>query len=339
MKIAVDVMGTDFGPQPIIEGSIAAAKKYPCGIVLVGDEKKIKDILAKQLSVPDNIEIRHASQVIEMCEQPSEALRKKKDASVVVASRLVKEKKCAAAVCPASTGAAVASALLTIGRIPGVERAAIATPIPSLSGTTILLDSGANVDSKPRHLVQAAVMGFWYAKLVLGIEKPRVGLLNVGEEESKGNEQTKATFPLLKGRKDIHFIGNVEGRDLNNGNVDVMVCDGFVGNIALKLSEGLASSMLEFIREAIMEAGWAAKLGAVLLKPAFRILKKKVDPATCGGAPLLGVDGGFIICHGSSGPLAIENAIRVALEFVQRDVVNRIRESLEREEITENDKD
>lgn len=332
MKIAVDVMGTDLGPKPIIEGAVSAARKYPCTVVLVGNETEIQEVLSQQPNCPKNIEVRHASQVIEMCESPSDALRRKKDASVVVASRLVKEKYCEAAICPANTGAAVASALLVIGRIPGVERAAIATPIPSMSGTTVLLDSGANVDSKPRHLLQAAVMGSLYAKLILGVQTPRVGLLNVGEEESKGNEQAKTTFPLLKGQKDIHFIGNVEGRDLTNGTVDVMVCDGFVGNIALKLTEGLASTMIHFIREAIMEAGFFAKLGALLLKPAFRILKKRVDPAVFGGAPLLGVDGGFIICHGSSGAIAIENAVRVAVEFVQQDVVKRICESLEREE-------
>ena len=339
MKIAVDVMGTDFGPKPIIEGAVSAARKYPCTVVLVGDQEAIQKVLNEQPNCPANIEIQHASQVIEMSESPSDALRKKKDASVVVASRLVKEKYCEAAICPANTGAAVASALLVIGRIPGVDRAAIATPIPNIKGTTVLLDSGANVDSKPKHLVQAAVMGSWYAKLVLGMQEPRVGLLNVGEEESKGNEQTKATFPFLQARKDIRFIGNVEGRDLTNGTVDVMVCDGFVGNIALKLSEGLASAMIQFIREAIMEAGLFAKLGALLLKPAFRILRKRVDPAAFGGAPLLGVNGGFIICHGSSGALAIENAVRVAVEFVQQDVVNKIRESLEREDMEDHDKE
>jgi fatty acid/phospholipid synthesis protein PlsX len=339
MRVAVDVMGTDRGPAPIVAGAIAAARKHSCTVVLVGDESEIRMLVEKEMNCPPNIEIHHASQVVEMCESPSEALRKKKDSSVAVASRLVKEKYCEVAICPGSTGAAVASALLIIGRIPGVDRAAIATPIPNLTGTTVLMDSGANVDSKPRHLVQAAVMGSWYAKLILGVEEPRVGLLNVGEEESKGNEQTKATFPLLKKRTDIHFVGNVEGRDLNNGEVDVMICDGFVGNIALKLSEGLASAMLQFLRAAVMEAGIIAKLGAVLLKPAVRILKKRVDPSVYGGAPLLGVNGGFIICHGSSDAVAIENAVRVAVDFAQKDVVNRIRESLEREGIEENDKD
>lgn len=337
MKVAVDVMGTDYGPEPIVLGAIAAARKYPCTVVLVGNETEISAILDIVENRPPNLEICHASEVIGMDESPGEALRKKKDASVLVASKLVKEKICEAAICPGNTGAAVASALLKIGRIPGVERAAIATPIPNLTGTTILLDSGANVDSKPRHLVQAAVMGSLYAKLILEIKKPRVGLLNVGEEESKGNEQAKTTFPLLKNRDDIHFIGNVEGRDLNNGTVDVMVCDGFVGNIALKLSEGLAKSMFEFIREAVEEAGLFSKMGAWLMRPALRKLKKKVDPAACGGAPLLGVDGGFIICHGSSGAWAIENAVRVAVDFIEKDVLHQIRESLEREETRKDD--
>lgn len=332
MKIAIDVMGTDYGPEPIVLGALAASKKYSSTLVLVGDEVQIREIIKKQPGVYPNVEVRHASEVIEMCDSPSEGLRKKKDSSVVVASRLVKEKYCEAAVCPGSTGAAVAAALLIIGRIPGVERAAIATPIPSNSGTTVLLDSGANVDSKPRHLLQAAMMGSLYAQLIFGIQSPRVGLLNVGEEESKGNEQTKATFPLLKSCKEIHFIGNVEGRDLTNGSVDVMVCDGFIGNIALKLGEGLASFVFQLIRDGISNAGILSKLGALLLKPAFKLIKKRIDPAEYGGAPLLGVDGGFIICHGSSGAYAIENAIRVAIEFVERDIVKQIRESLEREE-------
>ena len=331
MKIAIDVMGTDLGPEPIVLGALAASKKYPCTLVLVGDEVQIQEIIKRHPGNYPTIEVYHASEVIEMCDSPSEGLRKKKDSSVVVASRLVKEKHCAAAVCPGSTGAAVAAALLIIGRIPGVERAAIATPIPNVSGTTVLLDSGANVDSKPRHLLQAAMMGSLYAQLIFGVSSPRVGLLNVGEEESKGNEQTKATFPLLSSCREIRFIGNVEGRDLSNGSVDVMVCDGFIGNIALKLGEGLASFMLQLIRDGISNAGFMSKIGALLLKPAFKLVKKRIDPAEYGGAPLLGVDGGFIICHGSSGAYAIENAIRVAVEFVEQDVVKKIRESLERE--------
>ena len=336
MKIAIDVMGTDHGPEPIIAGALAGAKKYPCEVILVGNEEVIQAILDKKGVTALNVTVQHASQVIEMSESPSDGLRKKKDSSIVVASRLVKDGVCDVVISPGSTGAAVAAALLIIGRIPGVERAAIATPIPNLTGTTVLLDSGANVDSKPRHLLQSAIMGSLYARLILGIENPRTGLLNVGEEESKGNEQTKATFPLLKEARGIQFIGNVEGRDLTNGKVDVMVCDGFVGNIALKLGEGLASTMMQFIKDAIMASGLFAKMGAWLLIPVFRKIKKKVDPAECGGAPLLGVNGGFIICHGSSGELAIENAVRVAVDMVEKNVVQRIRESLEREDAEKN---
>lgn len=333
MKIAVDAMGGDYAPDEIVLGAIQAVKEYDIDVVLVGDENIIGPILIKQGSDSlSRLSIIHAGQVIEMCEQPGAAVRKKKDASIVVATRLVKEKQCDAVVAAGSTGAAVAAAMFGLGRIKGVERTAIATPIPNLTGTTILLDSGANVDSKPKNLVQSAVMGSIYGEYVLGIQSPRVGLLNIGEEESKGNEQALATFPLLKKLKTINFIGNVEGRDIANGTVDVVVCDGFVGNVVLKWGEGLSSAIMQLIKEAINKKGILTKLAALAVLPALKELKKKLDYAEYGGAPLLGVDGGFIICHGSSKAKAIKNAIRVARDLVDQRVIDHIRETIAKEE-------
>jgi len=332
MKVAVDAMGSDYAPREIVLGAIQAAKEYNCEIVLVGDQTQIEPILAEFGNWSGlGISIHHASEIIEMHEHPSVAVRKKKDASVVVATRLVKEGVCDAVVSAGSTGAAVATALFGLGRIKGVERPTIATPIPNLTGTTVLLDSGANVDSKPKHLVQSAVMGSIYAQYILHVNHPRVGLLNIGEEETKGNEQSLATYPLLKELKTIQFIGNVEGRDIPNGTVDVVVCDGFVGNVVLKLGEGLSSAIMHLIKEAIKNSGILTKLASLMVLPALKSLKNKLDYAEYGGAPLLGVNGCFIICHGSSKAKAIKNAIRVANEFTQNKVVEHIRENIAQE--------
>lgn len=337
MKVAIDVMGGDFAPEEIILGSFEAAKEYKCEIVLVGDETKIIPVLAQCANWEKNgLRIHHTSQVIEMTEHPGAAIRKKKDASVIVATRLVKQGDCDVAISAGSTGAAVAAALFGLGRIKGIERPAIPTPLPNLTGTTVLLDSGANVDSKPRNLVQNAIMGSIYAEYVLGIKKPRVGLLNIGEEETKGNEQVLDTFPLLKKLETIRFIGNVEGRDIPKGTVDVVVCDGFVGNIVLKTVEGFASAIMQLLKEAIHNAGFLAKLASLMLLPAFKGLREKLDDANIGGAPLLGVDGGLIICHGSSKAKAIKNAIRVAKEFSENRVVEHIRENIAREGVITN---
>lgn len=332
MKVAVDAMGSDYAPKEIVLGAVQAAKEYQCEIVLVGDQTQIKKELD---SIRDweklNISIHHAGEIIEMHEHPGAAVRKKKDASVVVATRLVKGGICDAVVSAGSTGAAVASALFGLGRIKGVERPTIATPIPNLTGVTILLDSGANVDSKPKHLVQSAVMGSIYAQYILHVNHPRVGLLNIGEEETKGNEQALATYPLLKQLQSIHFIGNVEGRDIPKGTVDVVVCDGFVGNVVLKLGEGLSSAIMQLIKDAVKNSGILTKLASLMVLPALKSLKNKLDYAEYGGAPLLGVDGCFIICHGSSKAKAIKNAIRVANEFTQNKVVEHIRENIAQE--------
>ncbi len=325
MKIAVDVMGTDYGPRELVLGAVNAVKAYGCEIVLVGDEKIIRDLLA-EYNAADNsrITIRHAGEVIAMNEHPAIAVKSKKDASIVVAARLLRNKECDALVSSGSTGAAVAAALFGVGRIKGVERPAIATPIPSLIGTTVVLDSGAKVDAKPEHMAQSAIMGAVYAEKILKISAPRVGLLNIGEEETKGNEQALAAYPLLKETGTINFIGNVEGRDINKGTVDVVVCDGFVGNVVLKFGEGLAGAIMTLVKEAILSGGLLAKLGGLLIKPALKKLKKRLDPAEYGGALLLGIRAPFIICHGSSKAKAITNAVRVAMDFAEQDVVSII---------------
>ena len=335
MRIAVDAMGGDYAPEEIVLGAIQAVRELNVEVTLVGDGNAIQPLLVKhQGDSLGRLKLIHATQVIEMCEQPGVAVRKKKDASIVVATRLVKEGHCDAVVAAGSTGAAVAAAMFGLGRIRGVGRPTIATPIPNLTGTTILLDSGANVDSKSRHLVESAVMGSIYAQYVLAIQRPRVGLLNIGEEESKGNEQALATYPLLKQLKTIHFVGNVEGRDIQKGTVDVVVCDGFVGNVVLKFGEGLASAIMQLIKDAIKNSGFLAKLASLAIIPALQGLKQKLDYAEYGGAPLLGVDGGFIICHGSSKAKAIKNAIRAANDIAEQKVVDHIRETIAKEEIT-----
>lgn len=332
VKIALDAMGGDYAPEKIVLGAIEAVKQYHCDVVLVGDEQKIKKVLADNnaLNHPRLI-VHHASEVIEMDEHPGAAVRRKKDASVVVATRLVREGECSAVVSAGSTGAAVAAALFGLGRLKGIERPAIATPMPTLHGATVLLDSGANVDSKPRHLLQSAIMGSIYAEYVLNIKRPKVGLLNIGEEETKGNEQVLTALPLLKGLHTINFIGNVEGRDIPKGTADVVVCDGFVGNVVLKFGESLASAIIRLVKDEIERSGFITKLAAVMIKPALKRLMKKLDYAEYGGAPLLGVNGGCIICHGSSDALAIKNAIRVAVEFSEQKVLEHIRETIEKE--------
>ena len=338
MKIAVDAMGGDYAPEQIVLGALRAAREYDCEIFLVGEEKKVQEVLERSKDWKSlRITVVNATEVIGMDEHPADAVRRKKNSSVVVATRLVKEGTCDAVVSAGSTGAAVAAAQMILGRLKGVKRPAIATPIPTRKGVTLLLDSGGNVDSKPQHLVQAAMMGSIYAERVYGIKSPRVGLLNIGEEETKGNEQALLTYPLLKKMKFINFIGNAEGRDIPNGNFDVVVCDGFVGNVILKFAEGLAKTILSIITKAIKEGGFFAKLGALMLKPTLKKLGKRLDVSEYGGAPLLGVNGGCIISHGSSNSKAIMNAIRVANEFCRNRVSEHIKESVEKEEMLQGD--
>ena len=337
MKIAIDAMGGDDAPKEIVLGAIEAAKQFDCELVLVGDKKIISEILENQPNWNrSKISVYHAAEVIEMGEHPGAAVRRKKDSSIVVATRLVKMGKCDAVLSAGSTGAAVAAALLGLGRISGIDRPTIATPLPNREGITLLLDSGANVDSKPNQLKQSALMGAIYAKYVFGIHNPKVGLLNIGEEPTKGNEQALSTYPLLQNLKEINFIGNVEGRDIPKGTVDVVVCDGFVGNIVLKFAEGLAKTMLDLIKDAIKNSNIFSRLAALVLKSSLKNISRRVDYAEYGGAPLLGVDGCLIICHGSSKAKAIKSAIGMTCNYVKNNVVQHIKENVTKEADVEN---
>lgn len=339
MKIAVDAMGGDYAPEQIVFGAVRAAKKYGCEITLVGDEKKILQVLAKEEGWQSlGISVLHASEVIEMSEHPVTAVRKKQDSSVVVATKLVKDGVCDAVLSAGSTGGAVAAAQFILGRIKGTDRPMIATPMPTPKGVTLLLDSGANVDSKPKHLVQGAIMGSLYAEYVFRIKNPRVGLLNIGEEETKGNEQVHTTYPLLKAMTTVNFCGNAEGRDIPKGNFDIVVCDGFVGNVVLKFAEGLAKTIMRLAKDAVKNGGLFAKIGAFFLLPALKKLSKTIDVSEYGGAPLLGVRGCCLIAHGSSNAKSVASAIRVAKDYVESDVLTHIKENLAREAALVDDK-
>ena len=333
MKLALDAMGGDNAPAEIVKGALDAVKKYPCEIVLVGNETVITEILNETPNWQDlPITIKHTDEVIEMNEHPADAVRNKKNSSIVVATQLVKDGECDAVLSAGSTGAAVTAAQLILKRIHGIGRPTIATPIPTPEGVTLLLDSGANVDSKPEHLVQSGIMGALYAEHVLGKKNPRVGLLNIGEEETKGNEQVKETYQILKNMTTINFTGNAEGRDIPTGKFDVIVCDGFVGNVVLKFAEGLAHTIFKVIKESIDAGGVPVKLAALLLAPVLTSLSKRLDASEYGGAPLLGVNGYCIISHGSSDAKSICNAIRVANEFVSGNVLEHIKTALEQED-------
>ncbi len=326
MRIAVDAMGGDVGPPVTVEGAVAAAREYGLEVVLVGDTPTLERELARHRAGGLPITLRHASQVVAMDEPPSQALRRKRDSSLRVAAELVRDGEAAAFVSAGNTGAAMAIAMFTLGVLPGVDRPAIAVVLPNLKARTILLDVGANVDPKPRHLVQYALMGHVYARDILGVATPRVGLLSVGEEEGKGNELVREVFKALE-EMPLNFVGNVEGRDLYNGSVDVVVTDGFTGNVALKISESLADMILHLIREELTRTA-VAKLGALLVRPAVRRFWRRVDYNELGGAPLLGINGACIISHGASPPRAVKNAIRVAAEWVRLDVNAHIRATL-----------
>ena len=329
MKIALDAMGGDFGPAVVVEGAVAAAREFGLASVLVGDKASIEREIIRLKAQDLPVAIRHASQVVGMAEAPSQALRRKRDSSLRVAAELVKEGECSALVSAGNTGAAMAIGMYVLGVLPGVDRPAIAAALPSLSGFTVLIDAGANVDPKPRHLFQWAVMGHVYSRDIIGKDNPRVGILSVGEEEGKGNDLVKETYEALKGSS-LNFIGNVEGRDIYNGRCDVVVTDGFTGNVCLKISESLAEMLTSMIREELTR-DFFSKAGAVLSRAAFARMKRRVDYTEMGGAPLLGINGASIICHGASPVKAIKNALRVAAEWVKTDVNAHIKTALEAE--------
>lgn len=315
IRIAVDVMGGDHAPTAEIAGAVLACRNWGSDVILVGDAALIEGELAAHQTDGLKLEIRHASEVVGMDDSASDAVRKKKDSSIRVAFDLVKSGQAGAVVSTGNSGATMAAGMFVLKRVKGVDRPAIATVMPNQKNETVVLDMGANVDCKPQNLQQFAIMGSLYAEHVLGKSAPRVGLLSNGEEEKKGTDLTRETHQLLK-QTELNYIGYVEGADVYNGSTDVIVCDGFVGNVLLKVSEGLAVAIANMLKQEIESRFWA-KLGYLLAQPAFKSFKKRVDPAEYGGAPLLGLDGTGVICHGSSSPVAISVAIRQAEEFAR----------------------
>jgi glycerol-3-phosphate acyltransferase PlsX len=312
-RIAVDAMGGDFGPHIVVPAAVKAAREG-VAITLVGDEDSIRKELAANSAGGLDIDVVHTTQIVEMEDKPADALRRKRDSSIQVACRLVREGKADGVVSAGNSGATVACGMFVLGRIKGVQRPALASVMPTEKNPVVLIDVGANVDSKPSHLLQFGLMADVLSRDVLGVEKPTVGLLSIGEEEGKGNAMVKDSFDLFRS-SDLNFIGNVEGRDIFTGDVDVVVCDGFVGNIALKLSEGLAGSMNKIMKREL-KSSLLSKLGAMLSMRAFKRFKKVVDYAEYGGAPLLGLKGLAVVCHGKSNPKAMTNAILMAATFV-----------------------
>lgn len=329
LTIAVDAMGGDHAPKSEVEGAILAAKALGVRVILVGLEGVVRRELDKHPQASGlPIEIRHANEFITMEDSAAKAVRAKKDSSIRVAARLVRDGIAQGVVSAGNTGAAMATSKMVQGMVRGVDRPALASALPSLTGRpVVLLDVGANVDCKPEMLAQFAIMGEIYSRIIFHNSNPRVGLLSIGEEEHKGNDLTRSALPLLK-ILPINFIGNVEGRDIFSGIADVVVCDGFVGNVALKVSEGLVEALTKMLKESLM-ATVAGKLGGLLARQAFEDFRKRVDYAEYGGAPLLGVKGVCIICHGRSNANAIKNAIRVAVEFAHGRINEKIEAELE----------
>ncbi|MCS7314936.1 MAG: phosphate acyltransferase PlsX [Bryobacterales bacterium] len=328
IRIAVDAMGGDHAPKSEVEGAIRAAKALGVEVLLVGPQ----DVLSRELAAQDSarslpIRIVHASERVTMEDSVARAVRSKRDSSIRVASRLVRDGHAQGLVSAGNTGAVMATAKMVQGVVRGVDRPALASAFPTLKGTpAVMIDVGANVDCNPRMLAQFALMGDIYSRVVFHIERPRVGLLSIGEEEHKGNELTRNAAPLLRSLP-LNFIGNVEGRDLYTGAADVVVCDGFIGNVALKVSEGMADVIMHLL-EASLKATLKRKVGYVLSRNAYRDFRKRVDYSEYGGAPLLGVRGVVIICHGRSNGYAIYNAIRVAAELAQAGIDQRLENEL-----------
>lgn len=326
--IALDAMGGDNAPNAIVEGAIRGLRKFKdIEIMLTGPEEKLAALIADANDVKDRISIVNATEVITMEDSPMMAVRTKKDSSLVVAMNAVREGCAGAVVSAGSTGALLAGGMFKIGRIPGIERPALAPILPGLKKNFMLIDCGANVDCQPKYLLQFGMMGSVYMKSVLDVKNPNVGLVNIGAEAEKGNKLVKETYELMQQQSGYNFVGNCEARDIFTGDFDVVVADGFAGNIILKHTEGLAKALFTMIKEELM-ASLGTKIGAMLAKPAFRKVKKRMDYNAVGGAPLLGVNGAVVKAHGSSGGEAIENAIRQARRMLEGDVVDKITEGL-----------
>ncbi len=323
MRIALDAMGGDYAPATTIEGAVEAVNESDSlSVILVGDKTELTSELRKKNYPTPQISIKHASQTVDMDESPLMALRRKKDSSVRVAVDLVKSGDADAMVSAGNSGVVMATALYVLGKLRGVDRPAIATVMPTLKGRFILIDAGANVDCKPIHLLQFAIMGEAYARNIFDINNPRIGLLGIGEEAAKGNELTKEAFKLLE-NSNINFIGNIEGKDVFTGEADVAVCDGFVGNIALKISEGLAETTAKMLKREI-SSSTSGRIGYLFFKNALRNFRKKTDYSEYGGAPLLGISKPCIISHGRSSAKAIKNAIKVAGACYEKGVLDII---------------
>lgn len=329
MRIVLDAMGSDDAPQVDVDGGVRAARRFGQEIILVGREELIRRELAQYDTTGLKLSVVHAEQVIDMGEHPSEAVRNKPNSSMVVGMKLVRDGQADAFVSAGNSGGVLATALVSAGRlerIRGVQRPAISTVLPTAREKSLMLDIGANTDCKPDWLAQFALMGSAYAK-VLGVSNPRVALLANGEEDTKGNAAVQAAHAILR-QLPLNFVGNVEGKDIVQGIVDVIVCDGFVGNVALKTAEGVFAMMLALIKEEI-KAHPLTSLGGLLAKPAFKVVAKRLDYREYGGAPLLGVNGVVIIAHGRSDALAMENAVRVAINAVENKLVEHIRQDVE----------
>ena len=326
--IALDAMGGDNAPEAIVAGGVAALRNYPdIRLLLAGPEARLNELLAGAADVRDRIGILPADEVISMEEAPMLAVRRKVNSSLVQAMLAVRDGRAGAVVSAGSTGAVLAGGMLRIGRIPGIERPALAPILPGAKKPFLLIDCGANVDCQPKYLTQFGLMGSVYMKSVMGVEDPAVGLVNIGTEEEKGNKLAKETFQMMKAQSSYRFAGNCEAREIPSGAFDVVVTDGFVGNVILKYTEGIVGTVTGMLKRHMLESK-RTKLGAALAKPAFRAFKKDMDYNSVGGAPMLGVQGAVVKAHGSSGETAIMNAVRQAREMLAGDVVGRISEGL-----------
>lgn len=326
--MAVDAMGGDHAPGEVVAGAVVAAQRLGVEVLLVGPDDQVREQLRRWRAPTDRVRVVHASQKVDMEESPTAALRRKPDSSIAKGLELVRAGQADAFFSAGNTGAVMAASLLTLGRVEGVDRPAVAAVLPTLRGRMVALDVGANVDCKPRHLVQFALMGSVYAERVLGIPSPRVGLLSNGEEAGKGNELVLRTAELLRAT-DLNFVGNVEGRAVFFGACDVLVCDGFVGNVVLKLGEGMAQGLFQIIREEVRRST-RAKIAVWLLRSRLRALRRRIDYTEYGGAPLLGVRGVVVIGHGASNAHAVYNALRVAQEGVRQHLPGVIRQQMRR---------
>ncbi|WP_026497377.1 phosphate acyltransferase PlsX [Butyrivibrio sp. WCD2001] len=328
VKVALDAMGGDNAPGEIIKGAVDALEESDrLKIFFVGKEQIIKDELSKYTYDESRVEIVNAEEVIEMAEPPVMAIRTKKDSSIVKAMFLVKHGECDAYVSAGSTGATLVGGQVIIGRIKGVERSPLAPLIPTENGVSLLIDCGANVDARPSHLVQFAKMGSVYMENVCGIKNPRVGIVNIGAEEEKGNVLVKETFPLLKNCPDINFIGSVEARDIPYGVADVIVCEAFTGNVILKMYEGVATALLKVVKKGLMSS-LRAKIGGLLIKPALKDALKDYDMNQYGGAPMLGLTGLVVKTHGSAKAVEVKNSILQCVTFKEQNIAEKIKESI-----------